>query len=235
MIAIQSFGSSSAGNSYHITDGRTELLLEAGIRFIDIRKALDFRVSRLAGCLVTHNHGDHIKAAADLAKAGVNIYSAQGTFDVAKLSGHRFKPIKAMEQFTIGTWTIMPFPVEHDAEEPYGYLLANQDGDKLAFLTDTYFCRYTFSGLTHLMLECNYSLKILDQNIAIGSVHPAMRSRLLRSHFSLENVKDFLRANELSELQEVHLLHLSDSNSDEELFKREVQKICGKPVYVAGR
>lgn len=235
MITIQSFGSSSAGNCYHVTDGRTELLLEAGIRFADIRKALDFRVTRLAGCIVTHNHGDHIKAAADLAKAGVNIYSSQGTFDASKLSGHRYKPVKEMEQFTIGTWTIMPFKVEHDAEDPYGFLLANQDGDKLAFLTDTYFCRYTFSGLTHLMLECNYSLKILDQNIAIGRVHPAMRSRLLRSHFSLENVKDFLRANDLSKLQEVHLIHLSDSNSDEALFKREVQAITGKPVYVCGR
>jgi phosphoribosyl 1,2-cyclic phosphodiesterase len=235
MITIQSFGSSSAGNCYLITDGHTDLLLEAGIRFSDIRKALDFRVSRLAGCLITHNHGDHIKAATDLAKAGVNIYSSQGTFDAAKISGHRFKPVKAMEQYVVATWTIMPFPVEHDAEEPYGYLLANQDGDKLAFITDSYFCRYTFSGLTHLMLECNYSLKILDENIAIGRVHPAMRPRLLRSHFSLENVKDFLRANDLSKLQEVHLLHLSDNNSNEALFKREVQQITGKPVYVCGR
>jgi Metal-dependent hydrolases of the beta-lactamase superfamily I len=235
MIEIKSFGSSSAGNCYWISDGKTELLLEAGLRFADIRKALEFRVSRLGGCLITHNHGDHIKAAMDLAKAGVNIYSAQGTFDAAKLSGHRYKAIRSMEQFTVGSWSIMPFPVEHDAEDPYGYLLANQDGDKLAFLTDTYYCRYTFSGLTHLMLECNYSLSILDANIAAGRVHPAMRPRLLRSHFSLENLKDFLRANDLSKLQEVHLLHLSDSNSDEELFKREVQKITGKPVYVAGR
>ena len=235
MIEIKSFGSSSSGNCYHITDGKTELLLEAGIRFTDIRKALEFRVSRLAGVLVTHNHGDHIKAAADLAKAGINIYSSPETFRAANLSGHRFKPVKAMEQFTVGTWTVLPFPVEHDAEDPYGYLLANQDGDKLCFITDSFYCRYTFSGLTHLMLECNYSLRILDQNIAAGRVHPSMRPRLLRSHFSLENVLDFLRANNLSKLHEVHLMHLSDSNSNEEMFKREVQKVVGKPVYVCGR
>jgi phosphoribosyl 1,2-cyclic phosphodiesterase len=235
MITIQAFGSSSAGNCYHITDGHTELLLEAGIRFSDIRKALDFRVSSLAGCLITHEHLDHSKAAIDLAKAGVNIYASQGTIDARKLSGHRIKAIGSGKQFTIGTWDIMPFDTQHDVEEPLGFLLANQVGDKLAFITDSYFCRYTFSGLTHLMLECNYSLKILDENIAIGRVHPAMRPRLLRSHFSLENVKDFLRANDLSKLQEVHLLHLSDSNSDEALFKREVQQITGKPVYVCGR
>jgi phosphoribosyl 1,2-cyclic phosphodiesterase len=235
VITIQSFGSSSAGNCYHISDGRTELLIEAGLRFADIRKALEFRVSRLAGCLISHNHGDHSRAAADLMKAGVTVYASQGTFDALKLSGHRARVVRSKEQFEVGSWTIMPFDVEHDVDEPLGFLLANQDGDKLAFLTDTYFCRYTFSGLTHLMVECNYSLKILDANIAAGRVHPAMRPRLLRSHFSLENVKDFLRANDLSKLQEIHLLHLSDNNSDEALFKREIQSITGKPVYVAGR
>ncbi|CAM3709721.1 MBL fold metallo-hydrolase [Cohnella lubricantis] len=235
MITIKSFGSSSAGNCYWISDGRSELLLEAGLRFADIRKALDFRVSRLAGCLISHEHGDHSKSAKDLMKAGVTVYASQGTFDSLKISGHRARPVRSKEQFTVGSWTVMPFDVEHDVDEPIGFLMTNHDGDKLAFLTDTYYCRYTFSGITHLMVECNYSLRILDENIAAGRVHPAMRPRLLRSHFSLENVKDFLRANDLSQLQEIYLLHLSDSNSDEALFKREIQSITGKPVYVAGR
>lgn len=235
MIRFQSFGSSSAGNCYHVTDGRTELLIEAGLRFADIRKALDFRVSRLAGVLISHEHLDHSRAVADLARAGVDIYASQGTIVSRELSGHRIKEIEPKKQFTVGTWTVLPFDVEHDAEQPLGFLLANRDGDKLVFITDSYYCRYTFSGLTHICIECNYSLQILDANIAAGRVHPAMRPRLLRSHFSLENVLDFLRANDLSKVQEIHLLHLSDSNSDEELFKRRVQETTGKPVYVAGR
>jgi phosphoribosyl 1,2-cyclic phosphodiesterase len=62
-----------------------------------------------------------------------------------------------------------------------------------------------------------------------------MRRRLLRSHFSLENVLDFLKANDMSKVQEIHLLHLSDNNSDEVLFRRRVQEATGKPVYIAGR
>jgi phosphoribosyl 1,2-cyclic phosphodiesterase len=62
-----------------------------------------------------------------------------------------------------------------------------------------------------------------------------MRKRLLRSHFSLENVLEFLRANDMSKVQEIYLLHLSDNNSDEAMFKRRVQEVTGKPVYVAGR
>lgn len=235
MIRFQSLASSSSGNCYHVTDGKSELLIEAGIRFQDIRKALDFRVSRLAGVLISHEHMDHSRAAADLAKAGVDIYASAGTIVARGLSGHRVKPVEPKKQFTVGTWTIMPFDVEHDAEQPLGFLLANQAGEKLVFITDSYYCRYTFSGLTHIAVECNYSLAILDENIAAGRVHPAMRKRLLRSHFSLENVLDFLQANDLSRVEEIHLLHLSDQNSDEQLFKRRVQEVTGKPVYVAGK
>jgi Metal-dependent hydrolases of the beta-lactamase superfamily I len=235
MIRFRSLASSSAGNCYHVTDGTTELLIEAGLRFADIRKALEFRISRLSGILITHEHMDHSRAAADLARAGVDIYASAGTIAARGLTGHRVKPIEAKKQFTVGTWTIMPFDVEHDAEQPLGFLLANQAGEKLVFITDSYYCRYTFSGLTHIAVECNYSLRILDENIAAGRVHPAMRKRLLRSHFSLENVLEFLRANDMSKVEEIHLLHLSDQNSDEKLFKRRVQEVTGKPVYVAGR
>jgi phosphoribosyl 1,2-cyclic phosphodiesterase len=235
VIEFRSFGSSSAGNCYHLTDGVTELLLEAGLRFQDIRKALNFRVSRLAGVLVTHEHMDHSKAAADLAKAGVSVYASPGTIMARNLQGHRIVPVEPHNQFRIGTWTILPFDTEHDAEQPLGFLLANQSGEKMVFLTDTYYCRYTFTGITHLAVECNFSVRILDENIAAGRVPVSMKRRLMRSHFSLENVKDFLRANDLSQLEEIHLLHLSDTNSDEELFKREIQALTGKPVYVAKR
>jgi len=233
MIQFRPLASSSAANCYHVTDGRTELLIECGIRFPDIRKALDFRVSRLAGVLISHEHLDHSRAAADLTKAGVDIYASAGTIAARGLSGHRVKPIEPKKQFTVGTWTIMPFDVEHDAEQPLGFLLANREGEKLIFITDSYYCRYMFSGLTHIAVECNYSLRILDENIAAGRVHPAMRPRLLRSHFSLENVLDFLRANDMSKVEEIWLLHLSQSNSSEELFKKEVQAATGKPVFIA--
>src|SRR5690606_24791936 len=134
VIEFRSFVSSSAGNCYHVTDGQTELLIEAGLKIADIRKALDFRVSRLAGVLVSHEHMDHSKAAADLAKAGVDVYASEGTLRTRKLVGHRFKAIQAHKQFRVGTWDILPFDVEHDVEEPLGFLLANQDGEKLAFL-----------------------------------------------------------------------------------------------------
>lgn len=235
MIRVVPLASSSAGNAYYITDGTTALLLEAGIKYKEIQKSLNFQTSDIAGCLITHEHGDHGKSASEIMKAGITVYASQGTLEALCLQGHRTKPIQALNQFTIGTWTILPFDIQHDVSEPLGFLLVNQSGDKLLFATDTYYIKYRFQGITHLLVECNYSMKILNENVESGRVPASMKRRLLRSHFSLENVKDFLLANDLSRIQEVWLLHLSDNNSDEALFKREIQSVTGKPVYVAQR
>ncbi|WP_025727745.1 MBL fold metallo-hydrolase [Heyndrickxia ginsengihumi] len=232
MIEITSFGSGSKGNAYRVTDGVTPLLLECGIKYREIQKGFEFRMSEVAGCLLTHEHGDHSKSVKDVLKAGINVYASQGTIDSLGITNHRFKPVKALQQFQLGTWTIMPFDTEHDVSEPLGFLLANQAGEKLLFATDTYYIKYVFPGLTHIMVECNYSLDILDQNILEGRVPQVMRKRLIRSHFSLENVKEFFKANDLSKVKEIWLLHLSDTNSDAELFKKEIMALTGKMIII---
>lgn len=233
MIEITTLASGSKGNCYRITDGKTPLLLECGIPFRDIQRGLNFRVSEIAGCLVSHEHGDHVKSVKDILKAGIDVYASQGTIEAINITNHRLKAVTAKQSFQIGTWMVMPFDVQHDVSEPMGYLLANQSGEKLLFATDTYYIRYRFPGLTHVMVEANFSQKILNENIASGRVPPVMKKRLMKSHFSLENVKDFLRANDLSKLQEIWLLHLSDNNSDEQLFKKEIAEVTGKLVIIA--
>lgn len=232
MIEILSFGSSSAGNCYWVSDGTTQLLLEAGIKFKDIQIGLNFRISAIAGCLISHEHGDHSKCLKDVLKAGIDAYASKGTFESLNITNHRAKPIEAKKQFQIGTWTILPFDTEHDAAESLGFLLANQQGEKLLFATDTYYIKYKFPGLTHIMVEANYSLDILKENIFQGIVPVAMKKRLMRSHFSLENVKEFLKANDLSKVQEIWLLHLSDTNSNAELFKKEIMELTGKMIFI---
>jgi phosphoribosyl 1,2-cyclic phosphodiesterase len=189
--------------------------------------------ARLRLALYLMSTFDHSKAVKDIMRAGIDCYISAGTAEALGLSGHRLNIIKAKQQFRIGTWAILPFETQHDAAEPLGFLLANQDGDKLLYATDTYYIRYRFHGLTHVAIECNYSLDILRANVEAGLVEPALKTRILKSHFSLEHVKEFLKANDLSKVQEIWLLHLSDGNSNAERFKREIQEISGKPVYIA--
>lgn len=234
MITITPLASGSKGNAYHITDGKTPLLLEAGIPYKEIQRGLSYQVTNLAGCLVSHEHKDHSKAVSEMAfKAGVDCYMSQGTIGVLGIESHRIKPVQARKQFKVGTWTILPFDTQHDAAEPMGFLLANTAGDKVLYLTDSFYCRYRFKGLSHVLIECNYSLDILRANVAAGLVPVELKNRILKSHFSLANVKEFLKANDLSRVEMIMLIHLSDDNSDAERFKREIQELIGKPVYIA--
>ena len=232
-MLVKCIASSSSGNCYMLDDGQTRLLLDAGLPFKQVQKELNFETSTIAAALISHEHNDHSKAVKDLFKAGIDVYASQGTLDALKVRDYRARPVKAKERFTVGTWAVMPFDTQHDAKEPFGYLLASSTGEKVLYATDTYYIRYYFKGLTVIMVECNHSYEILRENVKAGIIPVEMKNRLIKSHFSLENVKEFLKANDLSRVREIHLLHLSDGNSDAERFKREIQRLTGKMVFVA--
>lgn len=233
--------SSSKGNCYFLSDGHTNLMLEAGIPMKAIRSGmsqhvpgrLSSRLSGLSACLITHNHGDHAKAVKDVLKAGIDCYMTRGTaaaLDIA--SDHRVRIVEPLKKYSIGSWVMIPFKTEHDAPDPVGFMLASPSG-KVLFATDTYYISNQFKGLTHIAVECNYAIDILNANVEAGSISPARKKRLLQSHFSLENVKKFLAATDLSQCREIWLIHLSDDNSDEDRFKREIQEQTGIPVRIA--
>lgn len=231
MIKVKVYGSNSDGNSYVITDGERSLMLEAGI---SLKKMNDVDWQSVDGCLITHEHGDHKKYVNELIKqTGMDVFLSAGTQEVLNLPSYRSTILKSLKEQKIGNWTVLPFDVEHDVNEPLGFFIKSKDDDRLLFATDTFYVRYKFPGITHLMIECNYSLDILDGNIASGRIGAYRKNRLLKSHFELENVKTFIKSNDMSQLQEVWLLHLSDANSDAGRFKKEIQAITGVPVYIA--
>lgn len=230
---ITVIASGSSGNAYRIDDGDTSLLLDAGIPLKLIKQALNFRVRDLGGCLITHAHGDHAKAAGDLAKAGVDIYTSRGTLDACRLTGHRMKAVEALKEINIGTFAVLPFDVQHDAPEPLGFLMTSRStGEKLLYFTDTYYLKYRFTGLTHIMGECNYSMDIIEQSVRNGYIPPELVPRLIKSHMSLDHFLDLLRANDLRKVKQIYLLHLSNNNSDAGRFKEAVQRLTGTEVYV---
>ncbi|MCK1996467.1 MBL fold metallo-hydrolase [Psychrobacillus psychrodurans] len=232
MIEIQTIATGSTGNCYYVTDGVTPILIECGITFKQIQRKLNFQTTDVAACLVTHEHKDHCAGLSGVLDAGIRCYMSNGTSEAIGINHHRIKTVENKQQFVIGTWTILPFDVQHDVAEPFGFLLVNQAGDKLLFATDTYYIKYKFQGLTHLMIECNYCQSVLDVNEQTGRIHPSMRKRVMKSHFSMENVIEFLKANDLTKLQEIWLLHLSDTNSNEELIRNEVAKVTGKFIHI---
>lgn len=206
-------------------------MLEAGI---NLKKIKDIDYSKVDGCLITHEHLDHAKFAKHVAnQTAMDIYASAGTLETLDVSKFRKRTLKALEEIVIGGWTVLPFDVKHDAKEPLGFFIKSPDGDRLLFATDTYYIPFQFPDITHLMIECNYSKDILNKNVESGLIQPFRYKRLLRSHFELGNVKKFISSNDMTKLEEVWLLHLSNQNADGDRFKKEIQAITGKPVYIA--
>jgi len=229
MINFQSYFSSSAGNLYTCSDGDTKIIIDLGVTFKQAQKALSFRMSEYAAAISCHGHFDHCKGVPEAIKKGMDCYVLPETADHLKISGRRVKIIEPLKQFEIGGFKILPFPLEHDVPN-VGLLIESRRGGKLVYINDTNYCRYKFRGLNVIAVGCNYAADIL----MASSLPSAHKKRVMRSHFSLENVKEFLKANDLSRCREIHLLHLSAGNSDAGRFKREIEGLAGIPTTIAG-
>ena len=234
MIDIKVFGSGSSGNGYLIDDGRSQILIECGVKFELVKRKMKFDLSKVAGMVISHEHGDHSKEIQKVLKTtAIDIYASEGTLNALNVPKFRANVLNIGKSVQIGTWTVIPFDVVHDAAEPMGFVFENASKERLLFVTDTRLLHYKFKNITHMMVEANYSMKILIEKYSHGDLADMLKNRIIRSHFEFENSKSFIKLNSSDKLQVVWLLHLSDSNSDEELFKREVQELTGVPVYIA--
>ncbi len=235
-MKLRVLGSSSKGNLYLLTanSGQT-LALEAGVRFAEVQKAMNFETSKIIGCIITHEHGDHSQFVSLFLTNAIDVYCSTGTAKAFKAfrNHHRVNEIKANTLVTIGEFKVIPFDVKHDASEPFGYLIQHPESGTILFLTDTHYCEYTFPGLNNILLETNYDEKILDENIKSGRLTPSIRNRITTSHMSLQTAKELLQANDLTKVNNIVLIHLSDGNSHAYKFQQEIKALTGKKVTVA--
>lgn len=233
-MKLKVLASGSSGNCYLLENEEETLIIEAGITYKRIQEGIDYNINKVVGCLISHEHKDHSKATEQLMKAGVTIYTSEGTLEgIGQELGHRIEIIKAQELMKVGGFTVLPFETQHDALEPLGFLIQHKDMGKLLFITDSYYCKYKFKGLDHILVECNYQRDLLEENIENGTLPEWLKDRITKSHFELENVKEFLRSSDLSRTKNIVLIHLSSQNSNKDLFKSEIERATGRPVYIA--
>lgn len=222
--------SGSMGNGYVLSSGTEALVLECGVPRQDCLAALGWRTSHAAGCLLTHEHGDHAKYVRDYAQL-MPVYTSRGTAEA--LGQERLHILEPLRTVHLGGFSVRPIPAQHDAAEPFAYLIDHHDIGRLLFATDTYYLRYRIPCLNHLMVECNYSLPILNANIEAGLVPAALKERTLNSHMSLEHLCEMLAANDLTHVAQIVLIHLSARNADKSAFCREIIAATGKPTIAA--
>lgn len=230
--------SGSAGNCYVFEGRRSALIVECGEAPEKVFRSTDVVPSMVAGCLVSHEHGDHARFARKYSALGMTVYASMGTLSALGMTkdGSRCRSLRAMMPARIGEWTVSPFEVVHDAAEPLGFIIEHPECGKVLFVTDTRYVPLSFRNqkLNHIMVEANYSDDILDENVLEDRMTLDRATRVRHTHMSLRSACELVKANETAALNTVILLHLSAGNSDAARFAREAAKsaLLAK-VYVA--
>ncbi len=228
MVKLRVIGSSSSGNGYALIADDEILLIEAGCKLIEVKKAIDWQISKVAGCLVSHRHGDHAAYIKEYMKNGISVYGGEDTVaDIEECGGERIKPLPLKQKTWIGRFAVQPFPVIHDCP-CCGFLVTHPDMGRLVFATDTEYVKYRFNELNHILIETNYSKTYLDEEES-----QEKRRHVLQGHMSIEAAEDFVKANNSYDLRNVILIHLSDRNGDPVGFQKKIADVVDCEVLVA--
>lgn len=220
-MVLHCLGSESKGNLYLlVADNGDVLIIEAGLHFTEVKKALGFDLSGIIGTIVTHCHSDHCKYVNDFTRAGIDVYCNMDTIEKLNLKNNHRVTMYNEAAFSLGSFTIRPFPVKHTVP-CYGFLIAHKESSKILFITDAAWVPQAFSRVSHILIEANYSDEAMVNNHGLGA------------HMELSTALDFIRANSSPDLRNVVLLHMSAINSDERKFVDAVKAVTPHADVVA--
>ena len=71
---IEVYGSGSTGNAYGISDGKTKIMLECGVKLKDLNKECGYALDTFDAVLTSHSHGDHSATLYEMFKRGKPCY-----------------------------------------------------------------------------------------------------------------------------------------------------------------
>lgn len=234
MVRLTVLGSGSSGNCALVSTGRTTLLIDAGLsaKQICVRlEAAGCSLDQLDGILLTHEHQDHTNGLEVLSsKRTLPLYATALTQET--LAGSlKFRKAPSWRLMHTGSafdfqdLRIECFPVPHDAVDPVGFVIADEES-RLGVLSDVGFVtnliKDRLKAADSLFVEANYDTQLLEAD----TKRPwATKQRISSRHGHLSNDQ----AAELVEsvahpgLNHVVLGHLSDDCNCPDRAARRIQ------------
>ncbi|MFO8056774.1 MAG: MBL fold metallo-hydrolase [bacterium] len=223
-------GSGSRGNAVYVKSGGTSLLFDAGFSGRELTrrlKSIDVDPSELSAIIVSHEHQDHV---AGLRAMGRN-FLVYGTAGTLAQVGKRFKlngteTIRPGEPVRAGDIEFLPVPTSHDAADPVGFVVQDQD-HRVAVMTDlgmvTRPVLDRLSDLSLAVIEANHDPDMLRDGPYPWHVKQRVKSRM--GHLSNPDAAGLAGSIACGRLRTVLLAHLSEENNTGELAVSAVQKV----------
>lgn len=223
-MKIHCIGSSSSGNSYVITSNGHKLIVDLGCNFKEVLNDVDYDLTSIAGCIVSHCHSDHCAYIHKALEYQIPVYGNEDVVD-------KYPYVHLLTQkyrYSIGKFKVQCLKVPHNAL-CYSFIITCPSGEKILFATDLSKFNYKVSGCDVIMMEANYDEDIIYKALARGEVIRSQSENHLEIKDCVEAVGRCVDTN----TQLIILLHLSDGYSDEKRFQKMVHEATGKRVSVA--
>ena len=232
------FASGSGGNSALVWNEGSRILVDAGISAARIKEALasvGVVPAALDAVLVTHGHTDHTSGLPILLKRTcADVWASGGTASeiCSRCPAERVRVIAAGSVLRFGTMTVRSFETPHDSAGSTGFVISEDGGARLAFVTDlgrvTAEVRRAALGVRAAVLESNHDFDMLRT----GPYPWPLKRRIGGDfgHLSNEAAGEFAR--ELAEAGAKCLLlaHLSETNNTPEAARRAVAAALGSAL-----
>lgn len=210
---------SSSGNASVIESGDGHLLIiDAGIKYRTVDKAVGYRLHNADAILITHVHKDHTYYLADFLSRRIKAFISHKTLSGCNIYASKEAYWFIDENNTLDTdgFKIVSFELVHTYAsghpcECYGFLILDKStGEKMLWSTDTQYIKNKFPPLDFYCIECNY-FEHDNYNDDLDYIEKVVEQRRVQSHMSFESVVKFLKIQDLSKCKEIRLLHLSSS------------------------
>jgi len=220
--------SGSSGNLYTVTAANGQrVIIDVGLTWKKVLKALDYDLSGIQGVFPDHAHLDHSKSTFDALESGLDVYANESTLVKHEALNHyNAHLIKGGDKIELDDFKVLCFDVNHDVP-CVGFVIQEiVTKETMLFATDTAFLKQKFEiPFDIVAIECSYEKDWLQKRVDSGDIHEAVAKRLLMSHFEKSNCMKYLKEKvDLSRCRELHLLHLSGDNIDHERTRREFEE-----------
>ncbi len=242
-VFIASVNSGSNGNCYYIGNNTEAVLVDVGISCGEAQKRMErmkLDMDKVKAIFISHEHIDHIRGVEVMAKRfRLPVYITPPTLQNSrlKIDPSLVRSFIPYEPVCIGGLSVTSFPKQHDAADPYSFVIEH-DGIKTGVFTDIgYSCEHVirnFSQCQAVFLEANYDTKMLEE-----SSYPSYLKKRIsgdNGHLSNDQSLELFVNHRPDFMSHLLLSHLSKNNNSPELVYDLFSKHAGKTfVTVASR
>lgn len=241
---VKVIATGSKGNCIWVQSEGVGVLIDAGLPKTHIEKRLSengISPVDINAIFISHAHGDHISGLTLANKYKINVYASEGEWKrIKNVDDDLQRTIRYVdgkyEFISIGDIMIYPFKIHHDAAEPLGYAIEDNEGNRCCVVFDTghvdqEMLEYMEGNI--YVVEANHEPSMVEECNRPDSVKARILSDI--GHLSNEQCAAALKELIRGKGERIYLTHLSGDNNTKQLAENTVKLALWEKGFVKGK